>query len=128
MNSRLPAENRLVGSIEFRSVFGHHLKYRDRNWIILFRGNDRLIARLGMAITKKNVRKAVQRNRLRRIIREAFRIRKDLLTGLDIVVLVSYSINTLTRKEQATTLGNLFDKLILQRKTGVREIPHKCDE
>lgn len=81
-----------------------------------------------MTITKKNVRKAVRRNHIKRIIREAFRTRKNQLTGLDIVVLTSYSINELTRQEQAITLGSLFDRLIKRTKSGIKDSSPKSDE
>ena len=43
--------------------------------------------RLGLAISKKKLAKAVARNRIKRIIRESFRQHLSLLAGLDIVVL-----------------------------------------
>lgn len=43
--------------------------------------------RLGMGVAKKMFRKAVQRNRIKRLIREAFRLeRPNFAAGLDIVI------------------------------------------
>jgi len=53
----------------------------------LYRKNDRDDARLGLAISRKNCRLAVERNRLKRIIRESFRTHRAALGGLDIVVM-----------------------------------------
>lgn len=52
-------------------------------------------ARLGLAITKKAVPNATSRNQIKRIIRERFRLNQELLSGLDIVVLITspYSTN-----------------------------------
>ena len=44
-------------------------------------------ARLGMAISKKHCRKATQRNRIKRVVRESFRKNQQQLAGLDIVVI-----------------------------------------
>ncbi len=43
--------------------------------------------RLGMVIGKRVSPRAVDRNRMRRIIREAFRLNADTLPALDIVVM-----------------------------------------
>lgn len=52
----------------------------------MYRVNDLEIARLGMAVAKKRAKRAVDRNRLKRIIRESFRC-QQILFGVDIVVL-----------------------------------------
>ena len=44
------------------------------------------VARLGLSVAKKEVSKAVKRNRLKRLIRESFRVRYTTLIGLDVVV------------------------------------------
>ena len=61
-------------------------------------------ARLGLAISKKNCRLAVQRNRLKRIVRESFRSNKEMLGGLDIVVMCQTAASRARNKE-------LFDSL-----------------
>lgn len=50
--------------------------------------NNRLpYSRLGIIVSKKLVKKATRRNRLKRLIREAFRLNKPQLPkGLDIIV------------------------------------------
>ena len=54
---------------------------------MLCRANEGGAARLGLAISKKNCRAATGRNRLKRIVREAFRLNQAELAGLDIVVI-----------------------------------------
>lgn len=49
-------------------------------------------ARLGIIVAKRNVKRAVDRNRIRRLIRESFRQEKEGLRGLDIIVLARYNI------------------------------------
>lgn len=43
-------------------------------------------ARLGIAVGKKHVRRANRRNRLKRAVRESFRLNRERLAGLDLVV------------------------------------------
>lgn len=46
-------------------------------------------ARLGIAIAKKIIPKATSRNRLKRIIRESFRLNQRTLPDLDIVIVIT---------------------------------------
>ena len=42
---------------------------------------------MGLAIARKQVRRAVDRNRLKRLVREVFRHHRAGLTGVDLVVM-----------------------------------------
>ena len=59
---------------------------------MLYRPSGRDSARLGLAVAKKRLKRAVDRNRIKRLIRESFRQQRDRLKGLDIVVLVKPGI------------------------------------
>lgn len=53
---------------------------------MLAKSNSLGYARLGLAVSKKQARRAVQRNRLKRLIRESFRIHQHSLPAWDYVV------------------------------------------
>jgi len=76
---------RLVEAAQFRRVFESNDKLVDRYWTILYRENGGEYARLGMAVSKKRARRSVDRSRLKRLVRESFRLRE--LPGVDIVVM-----------------------------------------
>lgn len=86
LNCAFGRECRLVKPYQFRQVFEKNNRTADRYWTLLFRDNDLEVARLGMAVAKKRAKRAVDRNRLKRIIRESFRC-QQILFGVDIVVL-----------------------------------------
>ena len=105
MNTYLP-ENRLAKKEDFSGVFGQAAyKYSTPELLILARPNLCSCARLGVVVPKKNVRKAVARNRIKRIIRESFRLNKYLLPSWDIVVLAF-------RQADKAPNEQLFERLV----------------
>jgi len=68
-------------------------------------------ARLGLVVTKKGTPKAHRRNRVKRIIRERFRLQAGKLPAADIVVQVFSGLDD-ARLEQA--LDELFTTLSLE--------------
>ena len=78
---------RLTGARQFGRVFEQPERFKSKELVILVRSNGLTEARLGLGISRKHVRRAVRRNRVKRIIRESFRHHQDELAGLDVVVL-----------------------------------------
>lgn len=68
-------------------VFRGAGKSRDACFTVLSKANGTGVARLGLAISKKQCRHASGRNRLKRIVRESFRQHQEVLTGFDVVVI-----------------------------------------
>lgn len=68
-------------------------------------------ARLGMVIGKKLLRRAVDRNRVKRCIRECFRRRRPALPACDLIVRLISRPATVDDKTIAVDLQVLFDKL-----------------
>jgi ribonuclease P protein component len=69
----LPRAARLLKASEFKQVFRNNQGSSDALFRVLWRANDRGGHRLGMAVSRKVERRAVGRNRIKRIIRERFR-------------------------------------------------------
>lgn len=84
----LPSWQRLLNADDYQRVFnGQPWKSSDAYLTLLALVNAHDYARLGLVIMKKRVKHAVQRNRIKRVVRESFRQHKRQLGGLDIVVL-----------------------------------------
>ena len=62
------------------------------------------MGRLGLAIAKKRVKRAIDRNRIKRIIRESFRQHQSYLVGKDIIVLAR---DNTTRVDNPTLFNSL---------------------
>lgn len=98
--------SRLLIKKDFQPVFANPRKTSYRYLLVLYRPNQRLDARLGIVIAKNRVKKAVDRNLIRRIIRESFRHQRQALKGLDLIILL--------RSECTPILGEKADKKALR--------------
>jgi ribonuclease P protein component len=81
-----PKSRRLLSNSEFRNVLSRRLSARDEMLILYARENGLDYPRLGISMSK-SYGNAVVRNRLKRLIREAFRQNQDVIPqGFDYVV------------------------------------------
>ena len=86
-NFNFPTRLRLTKPAEYKKDFAKPVKSSDTYFTLLAIKNDFDHPRLGLAIAKKIIKKAVHRNMIKRVVRENFRIQQDSLGNLDIVVL-----------------------------------------
>lgn len=82
-----PPYVRLRQSQEFRDVFKHGRRHVRAGFVVIIAPGQRTRARLGLAIAKRRVPRAVDRNRIKRIIRDSFRRIRNQLGPVDVVVL-----------------------------------------
>ena len=81
-------ERRLLQKTDYDEVFRNAKKIASPHFIFLYRENTLGHARLGLALSKKNIAKAHDRSRLKRLVRETFRVEvAQHLPAVDVVVL-----------------------------------------
>ena len=91
-----PRQLRLLTGGDFKFVFDRaEFKISEQPLLILSRSNGLDHPRIGFVISKKNIRRAVKRNRVRRIIRESFRLHQHDLPNVDIVILARRGLDEL---------------------------------
>ena len=84
----LPRENRLVRKPDFEKVKEKGKKFQSNLFGLLVFPNEEEISRFGFVISKKLSKRAVKRNRVKRILREQVRmILFKIIPGFDVVFL-----------------------------------------
>lgn len=82
LSFRLPKDNRLRKPREFRAVYAGGTRIEGRFMTVFVLPSETPFQRLGITASKKAVGNAVQRNRAKRLLREAFRLSKAELNEL----------------------------------------------
>lgn len=104
---------RLLNSSDFKPVFDSPTaKASQQHFLILARTNELGRPRLGLVIAKKNIRNAVDRNRMKRLIRESFRLQQHQLPPIDAIVLARRGMDQLDNATLSKQLNKQWQRLI----------------
>ncbi|TQV82713.1 ribonuclease P protein component [Exilibacterium tricleocarpae] len=91
---------RLLRSSDFQAVFDDApFRASHKHLLVLARPSGLDYPRLGLVIAKKNIRLAVQRNRIKRIARESFRLQQHKLAGIDAIVLARRELDVFDNRQ-----------------------------
>ncbi|MFT4729290.1 MAG: ribonuclease P protein component [Granulosicoccus sp.] len=82
-----PRSARLLTAADYACVFKKNQRFSDKHWTILVHTDKSISPRLGLAIAKKRAKRAVDRNKIKRIARESFRAHRHQFFGLHLVVM-----------------------------------------
>ncbi|MFL9609631.1 ribonuclease P protein component [Methylobacillus sp. Pita2] len=110
---------KLLKTDEFSSVFNFRKRVSGRYLVLHYRYNEMAYARLGLVVGKKIARRAVDRNYIKRVMRELFRVSQHQLPGLDLVA----RPHVLFGRPQFAEIEQEFAELVakLQRKLVSRQ-------
>jgi ribonuclease P protein component len=106
-----PPEHRLHSPAEFGRVFAEPIRSSDRYFTVLARSSGRSIARLGLTVSRRSAKRAVDRNRLKRLARESFR-RQRALPAWDFVILARAGADQAERHALRASLDRHFEQLV----------------
>jgi len=96
---------RLSRPSEFQRVFKTRSRSSDNLFLVLASETGLPHSRLGLAVSKEKLRKAVSRNIVKRLVRESFRTNATILAGLDLVVLPQKKIDLSDRRALRDSLN-----------------------
>jgi ribonuclease P protein component len=101
-------EHRLHAGAEYDRAYRQGARAGDHLFAVNVVPNAFGHARLGMSVSGKTVGNAVARNRVRRLIREIFRHRREQLPALDFVVTSRPGAKVAVRAELVASLERLM--------------------
>jgi ribonuclease P protein component len=107
-----PSSFRLKNGFQIQEALSGARKYRDHSLSVFIKPNSLEYPRLAMVIARKNVGSAVKRNRLKRLIRESFRLNQDKIKGNDIIIFGYRGIEILTNSELRQCLIKNWQKSV----------------
>lgn len=87
------------------------LKCINPHFLFLAKNSEQPSSRLGIVVAKKKVRRAHERNRVKRLARESFRLHQQQLDLLDIVVMPKVGIEAIPNAELQQQLQFAWQKL-----------------
>ncbi|MEM4409548.1 MAG: ribonuclease P protein component [Candidatus Caldarchaeum sp.] len=104
-----PSRFRLKRSSEFSLLFSKGKRRSGEHYTVVFLKNSLGYPRLGMVVSRKTGN-AVKRSRIKRVLREAFRLNKSLFNSLDIVVMAKPGSHALGYREALKEIASLLGK------------------
>ncbi|WP_198246875.1 ribonuclease P protein component [methane-oxidizing endosymbiont of Gigantopelta aegis] len=125
-NFAFPVQLRLRTANDYKKVFSNAKRSTDRYFTVLAIENNLGHPRLGLAIAKKNIKKAVIRNILKRAARESFRLQQHKLKNIDFVVLARKDSATASSEQLRKSLEKHWRKLNKQLGS-VNSVPSGTD-
>ncbi len=107
--------NRLKTKREFQFVFDQPRKVTHKYFLALFKSSRVEHPKLGIMVNKRFLKRAVDRNRLKRVIRESFRLYQTELKELDIIILLRSECSGLDKKIWRDDIDKLWQLVIAKK-------------
>jgi ribonuclease P protein component len=102
---------RLLSGSDFDRVYAVRWRVVDGNFSINAAPNSLGFARLGLSISGKTVGNSVQRNRVKRQVRESFRKAAPTLPAFDLVVGARHGVRTAGNGALRESLDQLWERI-----------------
>ena len=111
MNFKFPSELRLLKTDDFSSVFNFRKRIAGPTLVIHYRKNAHQAARLGLVVSKKIAKLSVDRNYMRRVLRELFRCNQLNFNHFDVVIRPQKPFVAINYNESVQEFAMLTSKL-----------------
>ena len=110
---RFSKQAKLLKTDEFSSVFNFRKRISAHYLVMHYQPNSQEQARLGLVVGKKTCKLAVDRNYMRRVLRELFRTQQHQISHVDLVVRVQKKFDRVNFSQIKQEFDSLLLKLII---------------
>jgi ribonuclease P protein component len=110
---RFSKQAKLLKTDEFSSVFNFRKRISAHYLVMHYLPNTQEQARLGLVVGKKTSKLAVNRNYMRRVLREFFRTQQHQISHVDLVVRVQKKFDRVNFSQIKQEFDTLLLKLII---------------
>lgn len=107
----LPPSARLRRAADFAALRNATGRLQARHFLLRWIETSGDAARLGLAVSRKVSKRAVERNRIKRIVRESFRAEREAMPPIDLLVIARTSAATIASPGLRADLGEAWRKL-----------------
>lgn len=112
-DNRLPKSARGLTTADFRKVFRRNRTVSDNLFRVLVHCDKYdSHARLGVVVSRRAVKKAVRRNRIKRQVRETFRVNQAMFQNMIVIVVAGKDCDDASNRQLRTSLLNLFRAVV----------------
>lgn len=110
-SARLPRAARLTRAADFAALGRDAAALGTRHFVARYRLSPSGHARMAQSVSKRVHKSAVQRNRIKRQIRTAFRLRREHMPALDMLVIARTTAAAADNRVLAADLAALLQRL-----------------
>ncbi len=114
MTFRFSPGQRIRQSAEFDTILKTGKRFSLSCFAMCVKPNALAFSRLGVMIGKRYCPLAVNRNRIKRLVRNYFRLHQARLLSVDVVFLLKSKTDNVTDQAQVTCIASLFEDCIAQ--------------
>ena len=111
-----PRELRLLTPFDFSYIFQESIRAGSPFLTLVSRKNNLTHARLGFAIAKKQVKRAHERNRIKRLVKEYFRYHQHQFPNIDFILMAKSPVIDLNNQQIVEIFDKLCQRIIAKQK------------
>ncbi|GAB3032691.1 MULTISPECIES: ribonuclease P protein component [Oleiagrimonas] len=111
LDAGMPPSSRLRRAADFAALRKPTGRLSSECFRIRYRDNQVGFARLGQAVSRRVSKRAVDRNRIKRIVRESFRLARAQMPHVDVLIIANPAAAAASRADLRADLDRLWQRL-----------------